>query len=256
MFFIPHRLFEKTGESEEMIVNMPYKLAIHPWRLHNIHADNTFAGNNFNIKASDYHYFYTWFKGYDYKIIADFMVDSADIGNIDVMSSGSRESGRSYSSKYTFEDGYNISVDFLSGDSLASSFALAENDEIFLKETLIRLRGDNEKREIKYILTIGNIDIVRGTGIDSIQVFLDGVLQQEAAVVIIDTDDASISLCHQRDILLTFDDGTTENLSELIKPAKEVLATLFDSLHSMNFATNVVNYIAISIYYHNYSPEL
>lgn len=251
MYFIPYRLFERTGDSGNMIVNMPYKLAVHPWRLHNLQKEDTEAANNFTIDASDYHYYYSWFKGYDYKIVADFILDSEDIGNIDICSEGNIESGRSYSSKYTFVDGYGISAEYMPGDSTVSSFALTENDDVLLKETIIRLRRENEKREIKYVLTVGNIDIVRGTGIDSIQVYLDGVLQQEAGAIITDSNSSSNSICHHRDILLTFDDGTTANLSELIKPAKEVLATLFDSLHSMNFATNVVNYIAISIYYHN-----
>jgi len=251
MFFIPHRIFERTGESENMVVNMPYKLVLHPWRLHNVQSEDAAADNNFTINASDYHYYYSWFKNYDYKIIADFILDSEDIGSIDIYSEGSSESGRSYSSSYTFKDGYNISVEYLSGDSTVSSFALAETDDILLKETFIRLRKENEKRELKYMLTIGNIEIVRGTGIDSIQVYLDGVLQQEAGAIITDSNSTGNSVCHHRDILLTFDDGTTENLSELIKPAREVLASLFDSLHSMNFATNIVNYIAISIYYHN-----
>jgi hypothetical protein len=253
MFFIPYRLFEKTGESEQMVVNMPHKLVFHPMYLYNINPFDSLLENNFTISASDYHCYYSWFNQYDYKLTAGFTLDSEDIGSLDVTSVGNNESGLSYSSEYIFNEGYKISVGFLSGDSTVSSFALTHNDEILIEETMIRVRQDFQNdREKKYILTIGNIDIVKGTGIDSIQVYLDGVLQQNAAAVIDDTTYMGASICHTRNILLTFDDGSTAKLSELIKPAKQALATLVDSLHSMNFATYVVNYIAISIYYHFY----
>jgi len=93
---------------------------------------------------------------------------------------------------------------------------------------------------------------VRSTDVDSIQVFLDGVLQNTAAVKITDSDGTDGSICHRRDILLTFDDGTTARLSELIGPAREILKTLVDSMHSMYFAKHIVDYIALSIYYQPY----
>lgn len=252
-FFIPYRLFEKTGESDQMIVNMPNKFAFRPMYLHNCNANDTTLVNDFTITASDYHYYFNWFNSFDYKLSAGFTLDSEDIGSLDVESQGGGESGRSYTSTYTFDEGYNINVSFQSGDSSVSSFALAQDDEILLKETTIKVREDYHHREKTYILTIGNIEVVRGTGIDSIQVYLDGVLQKEAGAIIIDSSNSDDeSICHKRDILLTFDDGTTAKLSELIGPAREVLATLVDSLRSMNFATRVVDYIAISIYYHTH----
>ena len=253
MFFIPYRLFEKTGESDQMIVNMPHKLAFHPKYLHDINPFDSLLENNFTINASDYHFYYSWVQQHDYKLTAGFTLDSEDIGSIDVESVGNTDSGLKYSSAYTFDEGYKISVGFMSGDSTVSSFALTQDDDTLMAETMIRVREDfNNEKEKKYILTIGNIDIVKSTGVDSIQVYLDGVLQQNAAAVIDDTTYMGASICHTRNILLTFDDGSTAKLSELIKPAKQALATLVDSLHSMNFATYVVNYIAISIYYHFY----
>jgi hypothetical protein len=100
-------------------------------------------------------------------------------------------------------------------------------------------------------LSIGNIDIKRSTGVDSIQVFLNGVLQKKAAVKIIDDSNTTGSICHKRDIQLTFDDGTTENLSTLMEPAREILKTLVNSLGEMYFSKHIVDYIAMSIYYHS-----
>jgi len=255
-FFIPFRLFEKTGESDHLIVNMPEKHAFRPWCLYNPSAPDSILKNNFTIDASEYHYYYTWFNRHDYGLKADFTLDTVDIGNLEVLSESNREDGYSRSSKYTFEEGYNIAVSYETGDSTISSFNLSQDEEILMAETSIWIRDDHHKREKVYILTIGNIDIIRGSKLDSIQVYLDGVLQKEAGVIITDEDDDEWSVCRHRDILLTFDDGTTANLSDLIAPAKEVMATIVGSLRNMNFAKRVVDYIAISIYYHSYFINL
>ena len=250
-FFIPYRLFKRTDESEHMIVNMPEKLVFRPRYLRNLNPPDSLLRNNFTIDASDYHYFYTWFSKFDYLLSASFLLDSVDVGTLDVVSSGSQETGRSYSSTYPFAEGYSINTSFMSGDSSVSSFALSGDDGDLLRETVIRVRKDHHFRERLYILTLGNVEIRRGTGIDSIQVYLDGVLQQTAGAKIYDSTGEEGSICHHRDILLTFDDGTTENLSDLIQPARDILRTLVDSMHSMRFASNVVDYIAIGIYYHS-----
>jgi hypothetical protein len=251
-FFIPFRLFRKTAGSDSLIVTMPNKMAFRPYCLHNFSAPDTLLEKDFTIKAYDYHYYYSWYYRHDYKLAADFELDSEPIGSLDVVSLRNSETGKTYSSEYTFEEGYAINVAFQSGDTTESSFALVdEDDKILMKETRLWISNDTQKREKQYILTIGNIDIKRSTGIDSIQVYLNGELQENAAAVITDTDDSDGSVCHHRDILLTFDDGTTAKLSELIDPARDVLRILVDSLHSMNFAKNVVDYIAISIYYHS-----
>jgi hypothetical protein len=78
------------------------------------------------------------------------------------------------------------------------------------------------------------------------------VLQKEAAAFITDDSDTTGTICHKRDVLLTFDDGTTAKLSKMINPALTSLRTLIDSLHSMYFAKNIVDYIAVSIYYNTH----
>jgi len=250
MFFIPYRLFEKTGESELMVVNMPHKLVFHPDYLHNINPFDTLLENNFTISASDYHCYYSLDNKFDYKLKADFTLDAVDIGSIDVTTGANPESGFSYSSEYAFDENFKISVGFLSGDSTVSSFTLKQDDEILMRETMTRVWRDSDEKEVSYVLTIGNIDLVRETGSEGIMVYLDGVLQENAGVVIEDTTYYGVSILYERDILLTFDDGTTAELGEMLKPAKKALTIIVDSLHSMNFATYVVNYIAACIYFH------
>lgn len=155
--------------------------------------------------------------------------------------------GRSYSSRFTFAEGYSINVERHSGDTAQSSFALLDEDDILLKESAIFIRSGYKQVERQYYLTIGDVEIRRSTSVDSIQVYLDGVLQQHAAVKITDFRDGEKSICHSRDLEITFDHGTKTRLSELINPARETLRTLMSSMDEMYFAKYIVDYIAISI---------
>ncbi len=249
----PRRFFKKTGESDSLIVNMPQRMGYHPRYMYSYIYNDSANMNNFTVAASDYHYYFTKFSRYDYKLSAAFILDKEDIGTLDMISNAEGWLNKNYSSRFTFTEGYNIEVSMERGDTTTASFSLANEDEILLKETRIYSGGDcHNDFERTYILTIGNVDIVRNNKIDSVQVFLDGVLQKKAAARIVDESDTTGTICHRRDILLTFDDGTTANLSEMIRPGMEVLRSLVDSLHSMYFAKYVVDYIALNIYYHEY----
>jgi hypothetical protein len=248
-YYYPYRLFKKTGTSEKMIVNLPEKMVFHPKYLHYYAPGDSVQENNFKISASDYHLFFTRWNGFDYKLSADLAIDGTDAGSLDVASSANSYRDHSYSSRFTFNEGYSVAAEWQTGDTTVSSFALLKDDNVLLKESRVFIWNPDHKGEKQYTLTIGNVDIRRMTGMDSIQVYLGGVLQKEAAAFISDSSDSTATICHKRDILLTFDDGTTAKLSELIDPAITKLRTLIDSLHSMYFAKNIVDYIAFSIYF-------
>jgi hypothetical protein len=250
-FYYPYRLFKRTGTSDKLIVNMPEKLIFHPKYLRNYNPLDTVPENNFTISASDYHFYYSWWNTLDYKLSADFTLDAEDAGSLEVDATADSWRNQSYSSGFTFTDGYRITTEWTTGDTSMSSFALTQNTDTLLKETRVFIRNVFHRGEKQYTLTIGNVDIKRMTGVDSIQVYLEGVLQKEAAAFITDNSDSTGTICHKRDILLTFDDGSTAKLSELINPALNSLRTLIDSLRSMNFAKNIVDYIAISIYFNS-----
>jgi hypothetical protein len=247
--FSPYRLFKKTGESENMVVNMPDMMVFHPKHLHFYEPIDTVYPNNFTITATDYHLYANWWNNYEYKLTAGLTLDDDDAGTMDVYSTSSSFHNNSYVSKYTFKDGYNISAVWQDGDTATSTFSLAKNNDTLFKESNIFIWNDFHKSEKLYDLTIGDVEIKKSTGVDSIQVFVNGVLQQSAAEIITDDSDTSGSVCHKRDILLTFDDGTTAKLSELIAPVRDDLKTLRESLHNMYFAKHIVDYIAFSIYY-------
>ena len=81
----PRRFFKKTGESDKMVVNMPEVMVYHPRLLYNYIYKDTARNNNFTITASDYHYYYSKFSKYDYRLAAGFSLDREDIGTLDLI---------------------------------------------------------------------------------------------------------------------------------------------------------------------------
>ena len=250
--YFPLRLFLKTGTSEKLIVNLPEKLVFHPKYLHFCNRADSVLKNNFTISATDYHFYYTWWNNSDYKLVADFMLDTEEIGNLSMFSIWKSGTAGVLSRNFTFPEGYSVIRSGETGDTNKIVFALAEDKDTLLMETHMFYGEGFNRKERLYILSIGNVDIKRGTGIDSIQVYLNGVLQKTAGAKIIDDQDYNSSVCFKRDILLTFDDGTSAKLSELIAPAKETLKSLSKILGEMYFSKQIVDYIAFSIYYNNH----
>lgn len=248
-FFKPFWKFEKTAESEMLVMNMPEKLIFHPRHLLNPNPPDTVPVNDFTITASEYHFYYSFLHKYDYRLTAGFTLKDEDVGMLDVAYTGENFAGRSYTSEYKFNDDYSVQVSFQSGDTTVTAFTLKEGDKILMAEKKFVVWKDFHQSERKYILSIGDVDIVRVKGIDSIQVYLNGVLQKTAGAVIIDDEESDGSVCHQRDIMLTFDDGTTAKLSDLIGPALETLRTLTDPMREMYFAKHIVDYLAFTLYY-------
>lgn len=247
----PYRLFKKTGSSNMMIVNLPHTRIFHPKYLHSFIRPDSVLKNDFTITASDYHYYYNSWRSLDYKLTAGLTLNVADLGSLDVSSVSTSATGQKSSSKFTFTGGYSIATSWQSGDTSKLSFSLLKDNNSLLTEKTLFTGNGFHKREKQYDLAIGNVEIKRGFGIDSIQVYMGGVLQKKAGVKITDSADSTGTICDKRDILLTFDDGTTTKLSTLIGPPLTQLKALITSLHDMYFAENIVDYIALNIYFNS-----
>jgi len=250
--FFPHNLFVKTGTSDKFIVNLPQSLVFHPKYLHFFAFTDSVLKNDFTVTATDYHFYYTFWNASDYRLKADFSLNSASIGNVDMFSTWKSGTDSKSITNFTFPEGYSIIKSGKTGDTTDFIFALAKGTDTLLKED-VTFTGDGFQRmERQYTLAIGNVELKKSTGIDSVQVFLNGVLQKKAAARIIDNGDYNASICSKRDLLLTFDDGTTQKLSDLISPALTTLKSLSQALGEMYISKHIVDFIAISIYYNTH----
>jgi len=248
-FMMPFWRFKKTADSDKLIINMPQKLVAHPRYLFYPDPEEAVAENDFTVTASAYHYYYSFLNRFDYLIDAGFTLKGEDIGRLEVASAGESYAGKSYSSKYSFTDDYSLEVAFTRGDTSVSSMALKDGDELLLGEENHFIHTGFRTFERKYVLTIGDVQIIRASGVDSIEVYLDGVLQKNAAAVIHDDDEEGGSVCRHRDLELTFDDGTTAKLSEMMGPSLEVLKQLSGPMREMYFARRIIDHLAMSVYY-------
>jgi hypothetical protein len=255
-FWCYNKLFEKKGASAQLIVKLPSEKVFSPWKFRTVSAKDTTLKNNFVITTTDYHYYYS--NGFlnDYKLAANVAVSDTALGNIAIDSKINPKTGYNYSSVYTFSNGYDINVSFASGDSAKSSISLSKGTSVLFKEMVTRIKTSGTKfRERQYDLVIGNVEIRKSTASDSVSVYLNGTLQVNSKVEIIDKDSTSEegAMCkgHDRDIKITFDDGTSTTLSELLGPTLTTLQSMVASLGSVYFAKNIVDYIAFSIHFNH-----
>jgi hypothetical protein len=245
--------FTKTASGNGMTVNMPLKKVIHPGSLRHYQASDTALTNNFSIAVSAYHNNYNSYHDYDYNLVSAISVNDTLIGNLNIESLISPALGTDYKSQFAFIGKYTANYRYKSGDTTVSSFAIKDGDKILYEEKLLTAKSDTAKfgREHQYILTIGNVQIIRKSGTKSVQIAVDGIIQTGAVVSIVDKDsDSEASVCKKRDILITFEDGTVKTVSELIGASVDNIKTLYTSLHEVYFAAYIVDWIAYDIYYH------
>jgi hypothetical protein len=244
--------FTKTADDNNMVVKLPLKKVEHPRSLRQYTASDSALVNNFSIAVSEYHNNYNSYWDYDYVLTSEISIDNVKAGNLNIKSIISPTDGTDYKSQYIFTDGYSAQYKYLSGDTTVSSFGITKDNTLLYEEKRQTVRNDTAKfgREHLYTLTIGDVQIVRKSGVIAPAIYVGGVLQTNAVVEIVDKEsDPEATVCKKRDIKITFDDGTTTTLSALIGASVENIKVLFDSLHSVYFAAYIVDWIAYDIYY-------
>jgi hypothetical protein len=247
------RYFAKSADETKMIVRMPLKKVKNPMSLRHYSQADSSLKNNFAIAVSEYHNNYNSYWDYDYVLASEISINDTVAGKLNIKSNVSPSNGIDYASQYAFTDSYTANYRFLSGDTTVSSFSIMNGKNVLYKEELLRIKNDTAKhhRERQYILTIGNVQIIRKSGTDGVQISVNGVVQPGAVVSIVDDeDDDEASVCKKREIQITFEDGTVTTISALIGNSVENIRTLYSSLHKVYFAASIVDWIAYDIYYH------
>jgi hypothetical protein len=246
------KFFNKTADNSKMIVRMPLKKVTNLRSLRLYSLADTALTNNFSISVSAYHNNYNSYHDFDYILASEISVDNVIAGNLNINYVVSPTLGISYASQYAFTGSYTADYKYESGDTTVSSFAITGNNKVLYEEKLLTIKNDTTRfgREHQYILTVGDVQIIRKSGTKKVEVMVNGVLQPNAVVAIVDNvSDPEASVCKKRDIQITFEDGTTTTVSALIGNSIDNIKTLFDSLHSVYFAAYVVDWIAYDIYY-------
>jgi hypothetical protein len=246
------QFFNQTADDSRMIVNMPLSKVVNPRLLRHYSEEDPLLPNNFSIAVSDYHNNYNNYHDYDYALASAISIDGTPAGNLNINSLVSPTEGIHSASQYAFTGSYTAQYKYDSGDPTVSSFSITGDGKILYEEKLITTKSATPgfRREHQYILTIGDVQITRDTETHSVEVSLNGVLQPNATVTIVDKEeDDEASVCKKRDILITFEDGTTTTVSALIGESIGNIKTLFESLHQVYFAAYVVDWIAYDIYY-------
>jgi hypothetical protein len=247
------RYFTKSADDSKMIVRMPLKKVEHPRSLWHYNESDSTLTNNFEIAVSDYHNNYNSYHDFDYLLASEISIDNVVAGELNIDYLVSPTLGITYASQYAFTNSYTADYKYQSGDTAVSSFAISKAGTVLYEEKRLTIKNDTLRfgREHQYILTIGNVTITRKSGTKTVTVAVDGVVQPDAVVEIIDHDqtDPEASVCKKRDVQITFEDGTVTTVSTLIGNSVDNIKTIFSSLHSVYFAAYIVDGIAYDIYY-------
>ena len=244
--------FTKTADDSKMKVRMPLKKVTNPGALRHFSAADSSLTNNFSIAVSAYNNNYNSYFDYDYNLVSEISIDNKVAGNMDITSLISPATGMHYASGYSFTDSYDAKYKYETGDTTISSFTISKGTDVLYEEELLWIKNDTAKHhgEHQYILTIGNVQIIRKSGTKDVQVAVNGVVQPKAVVTIIDKEnDDEASVCKKRDVQITFEDGTITTVSALIGKSVDNIKTLYTSLHQVFFAAYIVDWIAYDIYY-------
>lgn len=258
--------FQNSGTSNDLILRMPEAKVKHPAALFIYRPSDTTLVNNYIIDVSKYDRVYKQFRPqrwyWTYDMASNISVSGVSAGDLSIQSSNQSATGYHFKSGFAFADGYVANTSYSSGDTVISLYNISKNNTTLYQEkfTSVKTGSTAAFREREYSLTIGNVEIVRKPGpnsLDSAKVYLAGVLQTKAKVEIIDTttpatvaDSTETTVCnHKRVIQITFDDGTVTTISQLLTDnTLQNIRNLFATIRQAYFATDIVDNVANYIY--------
>ena len=254
------RFFQNAGTNPDMVVSLPESKVKQPWTLLRYNPADTTLVNNYVIDVSKYAYHFNRFLGWDYNMASNISISGASVGDLAIQSSNNRTAGYHFASGFTFANGYVASSSYTSGDTIISTYNISKANQTLYEEKYVAIRTSptSRHREKTYSLTIGNVQIVRQAGpnsLDSAKVYVGGVLQLHSIVKIVSdttsvsaTEDESTVTKNNRTVQITFDDGTTTTVKALLGSTITDISTLFASIRQTYFATDIVDWVAWDIY--------
>lgn len=249
--------FEKTGTSNNLIVSLPESKVKKPESLFRFAPSDTTLVNNYVVDVSKYSYVfgrYLW----NYTYASTISINNTEAGVLNIKSSRSKTNGYNFMSDFAFATGYDAKMVYSTGDTVLSVYNISKGATTLFEEKFTSVKEATTKnhREKEYTLTVGNVKIVRepahgNDGLDSAKVYVGNVLQTKAKVEFIDVDKSDTTefsiIGGHRDLNITFDDGTTSTVSQLLGSSIKDIRTMFISLRQVYFATAIVDMVAWDI---------
>ena len=248
--------FEKVDDSESFILRLPKEKAMRPWMLYVDEA--TEYTNDFVITTTDYNYTYSGGIEFDYLLNSEIEVEKEKAGELFVDWSISEDLNFDYQSKFTFTNDYSVGVDFSAGEMINYEFNLMKGDDIlFMEEVDISKSDETNEGELKYSLVLGSIKIEWSSVSGNYVVYRNDVLQEGATIEVVkhqnDANEANGAFCRKgRDIKITFEDGTSIQLSEMLsEDTLALMDQIFSSMYDLKFVKHIVDKVAHEVYYTN-----
>ena len=250
--------FTKVGDNAtQMVIRLPEEKVIHPNTLLHFAPSDTLLTNNYVFTLSEYQYRFNKYL-WDYNMASTINIKGVDAGLLKIQSGFNKTAGYHFNSQFVFANGSVAKCDYSTGDTAVATYAITDGTKTLYEEkyTSVNNKLVRKHREQSYSLTIGDIQIVRTIGknsLDSAKVYVAGVLQLKSKVEIVDvaivTDTTEICVTNnKRELKITFDDGTSSTMTQLLGSTMVDIKTLFVSLRQSYFATSIVDWIAWDIY--------
>ena len=162
--------------------------------------------------------------------------------------------------EFDFISGHVAKYNAVFSDTAATAtYTLTDGIKTIFQEQFWSTKLPTDKKFVEklYAISLGSVTLVRKPkqSIDSVQIYLKNVLQTKAKITITKTvtfenDSTENGLTNgHRSIVVTFDDGTTANISSLTgSPTLNRLNILFSNLRKSYFSTYLVDQAAMNIY--------
>ena len=199
-------------------------------------------------------------KWSNYSLASQFDVDDEYAGNLWVHATVKDYFKSKTHSKFGFTDEYFMVVETQLTDTILLRYALEDANEATLFSEKVVLVVDVKMEmphlHFEYELIIGDIKIVNAFNENNqleYFVYKADELQEEAIVEIIQSGEgvasADLLFMHQnKDLKITFDDGSSVLLSELLGDSQAVLSELFNSMKELYLSQMLINKLAWQIY--------
>ncbi len=248
-----------TETSTDFILRLPESKIKSPMDFVHYSAADTTLTNNYVVDVSKYKRWYQQYRPgfywFDYEMNSNIKISGTNVGDLGIVTSNHEATGYKFVSSFAFANGYDASTSYSTGDTIISVYNIAKAGQTLYQEkyTATRISSTSRYREKQYDLTIGNVEIVRNAGpnsLDSAKVYVGGVLQTKSKVEIVtltSTDESTITK-KTRTIQITFDDGTTTTIKDLLGSTIDDIGSVFSTIREAYFATDIVDKVSAYIY--------